>query len=408
MAQHRQMRLGLSIRYLGYHAAAWRHPDVPPGGAGDYQYVLNNVRIAERGMMDMIFFADGIGIRGRDEPKGSLCRSAQNAELEPLTLLAALAPMTKHIGLVATASTTYNEPFHVARKYASIDNISGGRAGWNIVTSWSDNEARNFSREKHLDYDTRYERAKEFVEVVAGLWDSFETDAFPYDKAGGVFFDPEKMHALNHRGKHFQVAGPLAARRTPQGRPILVQAGSSEQGRDIAAAYADVVYSTNQDIGAARDYYADLKSRLAAYGRTADSLKIMPGVTTIVAETEAEAQAKFQQLQDLIDPMLGLSYIYAQLGDLSEYPVDGPVPEPKDMMVRSMGHGLYERAKRENLTIRDLYLLVASGFGGRVIVGSVKQIADDMEEWFSTEQQRMVSTSVPRICRVGQRILSIL
>ena len=160
MSARRQMRIGLSIRYLGYHAAAWRHPDVPPGGASDYQYFLNSARIAERGKLDMIFFADGIGIRGRDEPAGSLCRSAQNAELEPLTLLAALAPMTKHIGLVATASTTYNEPFHIARKYASIDHISGGRAAWNIVTSWSDNEARNFSREKHLDYDTRYERGR--------------------------------------------------------------------------------------------------------------------------------------------------------------------------------------------------------------------------------------------------------
>ncbi len=384
MSPRRQMRIGLSLRYLGYHAAAWRHPDVPPGGASDYQYFLNSARIAERGKLDMIFFADGIGIRGRDEPPGSLCRSAQNAELEPLTLLAALAPMTKHIGLVATASTTYNEPFHIARKYASIDHISGGRAAWNIVTSWSDAEAKNFSREKHLDYDTRYERAKEFVEVVTGLWDSWEADAFPHDKASGIFFDPDKLHALNHRGKHFQVRGPLSSRRTPQGRPVLVQAGASEPGRDIAAAYAEVVYAASQDIGPARAYYADLKSRMPAYGRDPDSMKIMPGITPIIGRTNAEAQAKYEALQSLIDPLLGLSYIYAQFGDLSAYPIDGPVPEPTDPMVRSMAKGLLDMARSQNLTIRQLYLIVAAGFGGRVIVGSVKEIADDMEEWFTT------------------------
>jgi FMN-dependent oxidoreductase (nitrilotriacetate monooxygenase family) len=384
MVPVRKMRLGLSIRYLGYHAAAWRHPDVPPGGASEYEYFLNSARIAERGKFDMIFFADGIGIRGKDEPVGSLCRSAQNAELEPLTLLSALAPMTKHIGLVATASTTYNEPFHIARKYASIDHISKGRAAWNIVTSWSDAEAKNFSREKHLDYDTRYERAKEFVEVVTGLWDSWEADAFPHDKDSGVFFDPDKLHALNHRGKHFQVRGPLSSRRTPQGRPILVQAGASEQGRDIAAAYADVVYASSHDIVASRAYYADLKGRMAAYGRHPDTLKIMPGLTTVVGRTEEEAQEKYAAMQARIDPLLGLSYLYGQMGDLTGYPLDGPVPEPVDADVRSISKGLLDMARQQNLTIRQLYSLVAAGFGGRVKVGSVKQIADDMEEWFTT------------------------
>lgn len=383
MSNSRQMRLGLSLRYLGYHAAAWRHPDVPPGGASEYEYFLNSARIAERGKLDMIFFADGIGIRGKDEPAGSLCRSAQNAELEPLTLLAALAPMTTHIGLVATASTTYNEPFHIARKYASIDHISKGRAAWNIVTSWSDAEAKNFSREKHLDYDTRYERAKEFVEVVTGLWDSWEQDAFPHDKATGIFFDPDKLHALDHKGKHFQVRGPLSSKRTPQGRPILVQAGASEQGRDIAAAYADVVYAASHDIGSARSYYADLKSRLPAYGRHPDSLLIMPGLTPVIGRTTEEAQEKYEALQALIDPLLGLSYIYGQMGDLSGYDLDGPVPDPVDPTVRSMAKNLLVKAQRENMTIRELYLFVAAGFGGRVVVGSVKQIADDMEEWFT-------------------------
>src|SRR3954447_6482457 len=221
----RQIKLGLSMRYLGYHAAGWRHPDADPGAASKFSHFKRVAQTAEAGKFDMVFLADGVGIRGKDEPHGSLCRSAQNAELEPLTLLSALAAVTKHIGLVATASTTYNEPFHVARKFGSLDHISGGRAGWNIVTSWSDNEARNFNRDQHVDYATRYERASEFVDVVTGLWDSWDADAFPYDKASGVFFDPAKLHVLDHVGKHFKVRGPLSVKRTPQGRPLLVQAG---------------------------------------------------------------------------------------------------------------------------------------------------------------------------------------
>ena len=187
------------MRYLGYHDAAWRHPDVPSGGSSDYQHFLRCAQTAERGKFDMVFFADGIGVRANDEPPGSLSHSNRNVELEPLTLLSALAPMTRHIGLVCTASTTYNEPYHIARKFASLDHISGGRAGWNIVTSWSEQEAWNFSRDTHLDYDTRYERAREFVDVAAGLWDSWEADAFVHDKALGQFYDPAKLHTLHHR-----------------------------------------------------------------------------------------------------------------------------------------------------------------------------------------------------------------
>lgn len=250
----RQIKLGLSMRYVGYHAAAWRHPDADPGAASKFDHFRRVVQSAEAAKFDMLFLADGIGIRAMDEPPGSLCRSAQNAELEPITLLSALAVVTQRIGLIATASTTYNEPFHIARKYASLDQISGGRAGWNIVTSWSDAEARNFNRDQHLAYDERYERAAEFVEVVKGLWDSWEDAAFPHDKASGIFFDQHKLHTLDHKGKHFKVRGPLNVARTPQGRPVLVQAGASEQGLDIAAASADVVYSAPHDIQAAQTY----------------------------------------------------------------------------------------------------------------------------------------------------------
>ena len=369
------------MRYLGYHAAAWRHPDADPGAASKFSHFRRVAQTAEAAKFDMVFLADGIGIRAKDEPPGSLCRSAQNAELEPLTLLSALAAVTERIGLVATASTTYNEPFHIARKYASLDQISGGRAGWNIVTSWSDAEARNFNRDQHLGYDERYERAAEFVEVVKGLWDSWEEDAFLHDKTSGVFFDPAKLHTLNHAGKYFRVRGPLSVARTPQGRPILVQAGASEQGLNIAAQSADVVYSAPHDIGTARTYYADLKGRLTAHGRTSDDLLILPGITPFVGETRLEARHKFELLNSLVDPLLGLSYLYGQMGDLSAFPLDGPVPEPTDAQVRSIAKNLLTLARRDNLTIRQLYTHVAAGFGTRVVVGTAADIVDEMEHW---------------------------
>ena len=382
----RKISLGLSMRYLGYHAAAWRHPQVDPGGASDFRHFLRVAQLAEAAKFDMVFLADGIGIRAKDEPVGSLCRSAQTAELEPLTLLSALAPMTSRIGLVATASTTYNEPFHIARKYASLDRISGGRAGWNIVTSWSDAEAQNFNRDRHLDYGTRYERAAEFVEVVKGLWDSWDADAFASrDKHTGIFFDPEKLHVLNHQGKHFKVKGPLSVARSPQARPILVQAGASEAGMQIGAAHAEVVYAVPHEIETGRSYYADLKQRVAQNGRDPDGLKIMPGITPFIGATEAEAREKYDLLNALVAPELGLSYLYAQMGDLSAYPLDGPVLEPNDPQVRSIAQNLMKLARRDNLTIRGLYTTIAAGFGSRILIGTARQIADEMQAWIEAE-----------------------
>ncbi|SDE07505.1 LLM class flavin-dependent oxidoreductase [Belnapia rosea] len=381
MRTRKPIKLGLSMRYLGYHAAAWRHPEADPGAASKLSHFLRIARTAEAAKFDMLFLADGIGLRTRDEPPGALCRSHQTAELEPLTLLSALAAVTSHIGLVSTASTTYNEPFHIARKWASLDHLSGGRAGWNIVTSWSEAEAWNFNRDQHMEYDARYERAAEFVEVVKGLWDSWEGDALVHDKASGIFFDQSKLHVLDHKGKHFKVRGPLTVARTPQGRPIMVQAGASEQGLEIAASSADVVYTASHRLEAARDYYADLKSRLAKHGREPDHLKVMPGVTYFVGRTQEEAQAKLDLLNNLVEPELGLSYLYGQMGDLSGYPLDGPVPEPKDPRLRSMARIGLEMARRENLTIRQLYTRIAAGFGGRVVVGTPESIVDDMEAW---------------------------
>jgi FMN-dependent oxidoreductase (nitrilotriacetate monooxygenase family) len=377
--------LGLSMRQLGYHAGGWRHPDVPAGGAMDIDYFVHVARTAERGLFDMVFLADGVALRQRDEPPGSLCRSNQNVELEPLTLLSAVAMMTRHIGLVATASTTYNEPYHIARKFASLDHISRGRAGWNVVTSWSEAEARNFNRERHLEYDVRYDRAAEFVEVVRGLWDSWDADAFVHDKDSGLFYEPGKMHPLNHKGRHFSVQGPLTVSRTQQGHPVIVQAGASEQGQEIAAASADIVFTAQTDLATARAYYASVKGRLGRYGRMPNDLKIMPGLLPIVGRTEAEARAKHQQLQDLIHPLVGLAHVYGPMGDLSGYPIDGPVPEPVDPEMRSRANVLLEMAQRENMTIRQLYLAASSGRGHRSVIGTPSQIVDAMQAWVDAE-----------------------
>ncbi|GAB7534612.1 LLM class flavin-dependent oxidoreductase [Burkholderia sp. 3C] len=377
----RKIRLGLSMRYQGYHMAAWRHPEVPAGGAVDFGYFLSTAKKAEAAKLDMIFFADGIGVRANDEPRGSLARDSKNAELEPLTLLAAIGACTSRIGLVATASTTYNEPFHIARKYASIDHISGGRAGWNVVTSWSEQEAWNFSRDAHLGYEERYERADEFVDVVRKLWDSWEDDAFIRDKASGIFYDEAKLHVPHHRGKHFQVRGPLNSARTPQGRPIIVQAGAAEAGRELAAKNADVVYSNATDFDGAKAYYDDLKNRLDKYGRSPDEMLIMPGLMLYVGESRQEAQEKFEQLEALIDPLSGLALLYKTLGDLSGHDLDGPVPDVGNQKVRSIAENLINMARRENLTIRQMFRRVASGSNYHLI-GTARDIVDVMEDWF--------------------------
>jgi alkanesulfonate monooxygenase len=331
----------------------------------------------------MVFLADGTAVRAQDRPPGSMMRTAHDVvNFEPLTLLSALAVTSKHIGLVATASTSYNEPYHVARKFASLDHLSGGRAGWNAVTSWTDAEARNFNREKHFDYDTRYERAAEFVKVVKGLWDSWDDDAFAYDREAGIFFHPEKMHVLNHKGKHFSVQGPLNLPRCPQGRPLVVQAGASDVGQEIAAADADVIYAASQDLSEAQAYYASVKGRMAKYGRAPDELKIMPGLAVIVGRTQAEAQAKLDELQELLDPLVGLMQLYSTFGDLSGYPLDGPVPAPNGDGVRSRGAVLYAQAQRENLTLRQLYRSVSISRGHGFVMGTPSQIVDRMEDWF--------------------------
>ncbi|HYQ39310.1 MAG TPA: LLM class flavin-dependent oxidoreductase [Pseudomonas sp.] len=382
----RQLSLNAFLMATGHHIAAWRHPDVPLGAEVDFKEYVRVARLAEAAKFDAVFVADGVAVNL--ESAGSpevAARTARASYLEPFTLLSALAAVTERIGLIGTVSTSFNEPYHLARKFASLDWISGGRAGWNQVTSNTLAEARNFNRDEHLEHALRYERAGEFLDVVKGLWDSWEDDAFVRDQASGQFFDPAKLHVLDHRGKHFQVKGPLNVARPPQGYPVLVQAGSSEAGKEIAARSAEAIFTAHQSLESAQAFYADVKGRLAKYGRSADELKILPGILAIVGRTEAEAQAKYQQLQELIHPQVGLSLLSGMLGaDLSAYDPDGPVPQdlPETNGGKSRQALLLDLAARENLSIRELYLRIAGARGHWTVVGTPVQIADQIQQWF--------------------------
>ncbi len=380
-----QLRLGAFLMSSGHHLAAWRYPSAPPNGGLDFQHFKRLAQTAERGKFDMIFFADGVAVRQRGENTEELSRSGQVVHFEPLTLLSALSVVTEHIGLAATVSTTYNEPFHLARKFASLDYLSGGRAGWNLVTSATEAEARNFNRDKHPEHRLRYERAREFVEVVTKLWDSWEDDAFIRDKESGVYFDAEKLHIPNHQGDHFSVRGPLNVARPLQGYPVIIQAGSSEDGQDLAAQTAEVVFTAQQTLAEGQEFYASLKGRLAKYGRSPDDLKIMPGIFPVIGRTEQEAQEKFDLLQELIDPKVGLGLLRGMLGevDLSGHSIDDPLPDlPPTELAQSRQKLLVDLARRENLSIRQLYLSIAGARGHRQILGTPTQIADQLEEWF--------------------------
>jgi FMN-dependent oxidoreductase (nitrilotriacetate monooxygenase family) len=304
---------------------------------------------------------------------------------EPVTLLSALSAVTERIGLVATASTTFHEPYNIARFFGSLDQLSHGRAGWNLVTSSNELEAKNFSSLPHLAHSDRYGRANEFIDVVLGLWNSWEDDAFLRDKQSGRFFDPDKLHLLNHEGDHFSVRGPLNVARSAQGHPVVVQAGSSEAGQELAARTAEVVFTAQRTLAEAQKFYADLKGRLGKYGREQDDLKIMPGVFPVVGTSEAEAQDKFEQLQELIHPEIGLALLSNYIGkfDLSVYPLDGPLPDlPVTNASLSRQQLLVDLARRENLTIRQLYLRVAGARGHWQLIGTPAQIVDELEERF--------------------------
>jgi len=380
-----KMRLGAFLYPTGHHIAAWRHPCAQADAGANFKHYVKLAQAAERAKFDLIFLADGSGTRGDDPEYLSRTAHSYVGQFEPITLLSALAAVTEHIGLVATASTSFNEHYTIARKYASLDHISAGRAGWNLVTSSNPHEAKNFNRDHQMVHAERYERADEFADVVKGLWDTWEDDAFLRDKVSGKYFDPARQHVLNHKGRFFQVRGPLNVGPMPQGHPVLVQAGSSEAGKALAAKTAEVVFTAQQTLQDAIDFYGDLKGRLPAHGRLASDLKIMPGVFPVVGRTESEAKEKFEELQALIDPYVGLTMISGLTGgfDLSAYPLDGPIPPlPETNTSKSRQALTLELARRENLTIRQLYLRVAGARGHWQLIGTASQIADALQERF--------------------------
>ena len=383
MSRDRRLHLGAFMRPVGIHTAWWRYPGGYPDANFNLEHLADFARRLEAAKFDAFFMADHLAVMNM--PMAALRRSATVTSFDPLTLLPALAVLTERIGLIATASTTYNEPYHVARKFASLDHISKGRAGWNLVTSGNPDEALNFGRDAHLEHATRYARAREFFDVVTGLWDSWADDAFQMDPESGLFFDPEKMHVLDHRGAFLSVKGPLNVARPVQGWPVIVQAGASEAGRQIAAETAEMVFGAGSTLEAARSFYADVKGRMPAAGRDPDHLKILPGCFVVLGETEEEARAKKARLDELVHPDSGLANLSVRLGvDASGFDLDAPLPEIPDTNASKSGQAqIVEFARRTGATVRELARKVG-GYGGLQMVGTPAQVADRMEEWLET------------------------
>lgn len=380
---NRQLALGAMMFFpAGEHISSWRHPGSEAEGLLDFNYYKRIAQTAERGRFDMFFYADELYVWDRFE---SGISHANSIRPEPFTLLSALAAVTSHIGLAATISTTYNDPYHIARKLATLDHFSGGRAAWNIVTSQTDEEARNFGKERHLQHELRYERAKEFVEAAQGLWDSWEEDALLFDKESGYFADKNKLHNLDYEGTHFKVKGPLNISRPPQGYPVLIQAGASEAGKEVAAATAEIVFAPGGTFAEGKALYEDIKGRLAKYGRSPDEIKILPALMPIIGATAEEAAEQLAIVENLTPDRLALDLLSHYIGvDVSGYPLDEPLPFlPEEEGFNQSKSGL-QRIRRilkeEDLTLIQLAKRIVSK---RAFAGTPEQIADHMEEWFS-------------------------
>lgn len=377
----RKIRLGAFLPGGGQHIASWRHPDQPADGAVSLQFHIDLAREAERGLFDAYFLADGLAV-GTTEGG-----AARVAGFEPVTLFAALATRTTHLGFIATASTTYEEPYATARKFASLDLISDGRAGWNVVTTATEAAARNFNLDRQHPHAHRYARAAEHVAVVRKLWDSYEEGVFLRDKESGAFLDPARLHRTDHRGPHFRVEGPLNVPASRQGHPVIVQAGQSEDGRALAAASAEVIFTAHARLGTAQAFYADIKARVAAQGRDPDHVLVMPGVSPFIGRTEAEARERYDRLTGLILPEDGIALLNGLTGgtlDLTGHDLDGPLPPaPPTEGMRSRQALIRQIADENGYTIRQLYQWIASARGHYTIVGSAAQVADMLEEWFT-------------------------
>src|SRR5271169_4713209 len=384
MNSSRQLRLGAFMRPVSIHTAAWRYPGAWPDANFNFKRLTRLAQTLERGKFDAFFMADHLAVLNM--PVQALKRSATVTSFDPLTLLPALAVLTERLGLIATASTTYNEPYHVARKFASLDHISGGRAGWNVVTSGNPDEALNFGLEEHVEHATRYRRAREFFDVVTGLWDSWADDAFIRNVESGEYFDPEKLHVLNHHGEFLKVRGPLNIARPVQGWPVIVQAGASDAGRQLAAETAEVIFGAGGSIAYAREFYADVKGRMDRLGRDRNHLKVLPGAFVVVGDSVEEARAKRARLDSLVHYDSAIASLSIAPGnDASRFDPDGTLPEiPETNASKSGRDRAIALAKRENLTVRQLAQRLG-GYGGLAMVGTPSMIADQMEEWLVTE-----------------------
>ena len=378
-ASKRQMHLGVFVLGTGNHSAGWRYEGASASNSS--RPVLESIaHTAERGKFDLFFVSDGLAMDTGDHPSFI-------TRFEPLTLISALSMVTRHVGLGATVSTSFDEPFHVARAFASIDHLSGGRAAWNVVTSTNDKSALNFSRDRLNEHDLRYEIATEFVDVVRGLWDTWDDGAIIADKASGTFIDKSKVRPLEHKGRFFSVRGPLNIERCPQGHPVIIQAGGSPPGQELSARSADLVFSVvNGDTVAAKVAYDGLKQRVIRHGRSPSELAILPGVMPIVAETDEQAKEQLARLQSWLTSTNALTLVSQRIGhDISGYPLDGPIPDFPAHTERgqAFSKALLDMARREKMTLRDLYNVTAAARGHWVIYGSPKRIADILEEWFT-------------------------
>lgn len=377
----RQFHLNAFLMGVGHHEAAWRHDRTDVRNLTDVKHFQRLAQLAERGKLDSVFFADGLAV-------GPRVKHNTQAIFEPITLLTAMATVTEHIGLIATATTGYIEPYTLARSFASLDHISGGRAGWNIVTSAGDDEAANFGVQGIPDHAGRYRRAAEFVDVATALWDSWEDDALVLDESTGIFADPDRVHRIDHDGEHFTVRGPLNSPRSEQGRPLLVQAGSSESGKDFAGRYAEAIFTAQRSVEDCKAFYRDVKSRAVKFGRNADEVKILPGIVPFIGPTEDAALELEQQFTDLISPEYSLRQLSQMLGvDLTAHALDAPLPAlpPIEQIQgnKSRYQLVKDLARSESLTVRQLIAKLGGGRGHRTFAGTAEQVADNLELWFT-------------------------
>lgn len=384
MSATRQLHLAAFMRPISIHTGAWRYPGGTPDANFNFRAIVKFAQRLEEARFDAFFMADHLAMLNM--PMDALKRSATATSFEPFTLLSALSMATEHLGLIATGSTSFDEPFHIARRFASLDHISEGRAGWNIVTTSNPDAAKNFGLEEHLDHAERYRRAREFYEVVTGLWDSWADDAFIRDVESGVFFDPDKLHTLDHKGEFFSVQGPLHIARPVQGWPVIVQAGGSEAGRQLAAETAEAIFASQRTLEDGRNFYADVKGRMKALGRDPDHLKILPACLVLVGDTVEEAREKRAVLDSMVHLDSAIASLSIALGtDASKFDLDGPLPTiPESNASKSGRDRAVRMAEQENLTVRQLAQRMG-GFSGLALVGTAETIADEMEAWIDAE-----------------------